>query len=219
MSDKPPFDRQNLIDLLVKDLRPVKVATYAGVFAKCLAAIFGILALASVVFGVRPDLPAKMGDAAYLILTFGAVACFLMSLAGVISLSLPAHSETFSRHLVWFGAIPFLLGLMAMGSAQKAGFSHDVLTARDAQCGAVLIGLAVVPFLIFTAQFSQLAPFRFARVAFGIGASALSVGTIFLQWHCSSDNGFHLAVWHFLPVVPIAVFLALTTRGFFKRWQ
>lgn len=212
-------DRKTLIDRLAGDLRPVKVVTFASAYARCLGAVFSLLFLAVIFAGARPDYAEKARD--WIFLVFSSVAAFgsLMSLGGALALGFPAFAETRARHLVWFGAVPLLLGAVASGLAYGAGASSGVFTVADAECGAILLGMAAIPFFVFTAQVSKLAPFRSVPVAFASGAAALSVGTVFLQWHCPNDNGFHAAVWHFLPVVPIAALSALATRRIFGRWR
>lgn len=219
MTPAPPPNQQNLIASLVADLRPVKVVSYAGVYARCFVVVLGVLLTATFVMGLRSDWSVKMRDATYLVFLCGAFAGFLLSLAGVVALALPSHCETTKRHLIWFGVLPFFLGLVTLILAEMTGASHHVLSWDDAKCGATLISLAAIPLVIFTAQISQLAPFQSLRAAFGIGLSALSAGTIFLQWHCASDNSFHLALWHFLPVVPVAAVVAAMTHKALRRWE
>lgn len=210
------MDTDKLIDTLSGDLRPVKPlpsplcrATGFSAAAIVIAAVFSLAA------GVRDDamtLAATPRFAAEIVLM--AVSGFLSAFAA-FHLSIP---DTKIRRPVLLAVLAATTGWLFLALACCAGVDDMIHGHADYHCLRDLAVLAVMPVVAAFVLLSRGAPVWSGFAGYGMALSAASFSAAALRFLCANDNHGHLLLWHYIPVIVLALLGILLGKAVIK-WK
>lgn len=205
---------RNLIDAMVRDLRPVRPVRIAPVLALLLAVEAVVLATGTGCAGIRADIWERLRDPRYLAFIAVLVTAAAGSAWAALRLSVPGR-EPPGRAVVGLLLLPSLAAAAAVALLPWGGSWTGIGPTMGAcwHCISFTAATAFVPWLVVMATVSRLAPLRPARVGILAGLSAFALGALGTELHCDARDGYHLALGHYLPVVG----MALVTSVFVAR--
>jgi hypothetical protein len=125
------------------------------------------------------------------------------------------------------GKVGQLLALMVaavpVASALVQPRDADIVVAAFASIGVPCAGatfvLALAPGLVLFVALRRGVPLAPAGSGALAGGSALLLAYLGMRLHCPIDEGWHLLVWHALPIIPAMGFGALLGAAWLSRWQ
>lgn len=197
---------KNLVDSLVRDLRPVRPVRLGAVLALLLAMEVVFLVAGTGWAGIRHDIAGRLRDAHFIAVAALLVAVAVGSAWGALKLSVPGRElsgAAFAALLVLPPIAATAAVLLLPLGGRWAGFGSTM--ADCWRCIALTGGVAVVPWLFLVVAVSRLAPLRTTRVGLLSGLSALALGGLVTELHCAARDGYHLALGHYLPVLAMAL--------------
>lgn len=198
----------DLVSRLVADLVPVPRLASPG----RRAALFGIFAAVAVgggvgLAGTRPDLLSKLCEPAFVVDAALVALLFGCSTIAALQSAVPGERSAAARATVLVLAAWLFSSAQAFyAESQQAAF---VLGVR---CVERVAALSALPALVLIAMLRRAAPLRaevsglFALLA---SSSAAALGARAL---CSKDDGLHLLLWHWGPVMVTAMMGAFMGR-------
>jgi hypothetical protein len=208
---------KNLIDAMVRDLRPVRPVRIAPVLALLLAVEGVVLATGTGCAGIRVDIWERLHDPRYIAFVGVLATAAIGSAWAALRLSVPGR-EPPGRSLLGLLLLPSLAATVAIAWLPWGGSWTGIGPTMGAcwHCISFTAATAFVPWLFVVAVVSRLAPLRPARVGILAGMSAFALGALGTELHCSARDGYHLALGHYLPVLVMAlvtgVFVARVLR-------
>ena len=208
----------DLIDNLVRDLRPVRrMRTAVGVGRVGVGLCLSVAAVI-VLFGPRADI---ITGAVPPIAVIAAGLFLVLALAttiAVIDMARPAIGQGHG-HWAWAAAMAALLPLAAAVSA--IGHPADALAqaAPGQGAGCVMMGtlMGLVSYGVILVWLREGAPTSPGRAGLLAGISAGSIGMFAFSFHCASNDIVHLGLWHSLVVVAGGVLGRIVTPRLI-RW-
>jgi hypothetical protein len=165
-----------------------------------------LVLLTAVILGVRADVTAQMGNGWFVaratattaIAFAAAIVAFSLSVPGV-ELSRPVRALPLAACLVW--------GAMLIGTLAAARSPLDLLLQVTAHPSCVLrmAASAFLPGVLLVRMLRHAAPLQ-ARWSGGFaGLASLALGALGTQFVCTNDAAAHHLLWHFTPVVLLAL--------------
>lgn len=123
------------------------------------------------------------------------------------------------------GAGVLALGLIVIAVASAVGHPRDpnvlvrTFLSVGIPCAVATCGLAVAPGLALFVALRRGVPLAPASSGALASGSALLVAYLAMRLHCPNDDGWHLLVWHTLPIVPVMAVGALIGVLWLTRWR
>ena len=218
-TDDAIFD---LIGQLSSDLKPVRVQASPVLFSAWLGTVCFFVSLIGVfVLSPRSDILASvlnnrffMGD---VIFSLGLLFSSLMLSGWLSSPGRPGGRIYFIACLI-FGVLVFaslfvrIFGLTAEQS--KAGL--DLVTGEN--CLFATFAFAFVASMIIGIAVRKRASVRPALTGIAVGCAGLGAGGLAITLHCGSDNGLHIALWHFLLPGVLSALVGYSLGKKILRW-
>jgi hypothetical protein len=197
---------KDLIDSMVRDLRPVRPVRIGAVLALLLAVEAIVLATGTGCAGIRADIWERLRDPRYLAFVGVLTTAAIGSAWAALRLSVPGR-EPPGRALVGLLLLPSLAAIAAVAWLPWGGSWVGIGPTMGAcwHCISFTAATAFVPWLFVVVAVSRLAPLRPARVGILAGLSAFALGALGTELHCSARDGYHLAIGHYLPVLVMAL--------------
>jgi hypothetical protein len=188
------------LDEMVKDLHPVRLAPSA-------ISASSIWWLASIIFGLmivsQIHLRANLSEVAtqfsfllstVLLLLAAAFASYFVFRSGVPGRIYKRWEEMSIKFLIVLAAFPYFFS------------NAPSLDAEGYRCSLTVAFFALLPavgFLYFLKnKYAVLQP---RRTGYLLGLASGALGAALIALHCPSTESAHLLVWHFLPVLALAV--------------
>lgn len=196
---------RELIDLLVRDARPVRplatpavrLARWVGAAALCLTAGVGWLR-------VRHDLADVWTTPGFLLQAALLLSAAVLSAGGAFVLSVPgAERRGLTRGLPLLAAAMWGLWLAAGWGLAPAGAAAE--WPRPApMCAVEVIALGLAPGVLLFVLVRQAAPLRLTWTGVLAALATGALGALGSQFVCADDSPAHLLLWHFLPMAVLA---------------
>lgn len=208
---------QKLIEELAADIRPVKPVRFSALFVAWLALSLVASALTLTFLGVRADLWEQLQSfsfwSQFLLFLAGAIVCVLMT----FRLAVPGLEGSAKKRWFVFSLLVLYTGfhLVSLTNFDFSQMSHH-LTHGYACTTSVIVG-ALLPFAVINILLFKLLPLRSFLVAMYASFAAFWMGSFVSNLHCMNDNGFHLLLWHFLPVLVIGLIVAVPLASVLKK--
>lgn len=198
---------------LVTDLRPVRRLASPGKRA-ALFAIFAALVVGGGVglAGTRADLLSKLSEPAFVVDTALVASLFGCSAVAALQSAIPGERSAAARAtVVVLAAWLFSMAVTCRLEPQQAALALGV------RCLERIVVLSLPPALVLIAMLRRAAPLRAGisgLLALLASSSAAVLGTRAL---CSKDDGLHLLLWHFGPVMATTCVGILVGRLVLRR--
>lgn len=204
-SERP--DLPLTIARLVRSATPVTPLEAPSVRLARWAITSTALALLSVViFGVRADVAAQMmngwfvarATAAIAIAFAAAIVAFFLSVPGVEPSRL-IRALPLAACLVW--------AVMLVGTIAATRSPLDLLlqVTPHPSCVLLIVATAFLPGVILVRMLRHAAPLATRWTSGLAGLASLAVGALGAQFVCTNDAAGHQLLWHFTPVVLLAL--------------
>ncbi len=201
----PRIDLTKLADSLVADLSPVRRAPgLARVTLGWVALSLLVVAASIVAYHPRPDLAQSLTSPGFVvcgILFFGsAFTCAFIALRS----GRPGRDFTpWTGKFLTFGFLTAAVVTLSRVFGEPAGFPVQVgLDPQGLHCTGAVLTMAALPaaglFFFLRTFYASVRPKFTGRL---LGAAAALLGTGAIAFHCPVEEGVHLFVWHFLPVL------------------
>lgn len=197
---------ENLIAELTGDLRPVRALRLRDGLAWIVAAVVVAVAGVLLLFGLRRGL--VDGDASVFFFVANGVLVMLGVAASSATVAM-ATPRVGSHHAgpPWASAVAAVMPLVTMALIAFNWRAWRVLLdpADGIYCTLYGCGTALVvavPLLVWLRRGAPVAP---ARAGMWLGVAAGALGSAAYGLSCPVDTLYHLAIWHFLPVVVAAI--------------
>ena len=198
----------DLIQTLARDTKPARRLRPLSVRLVVWAAVsLVIVSVWIVVFGVRPDLSPKLGELRFivegLLLLTGGIFSALISLV----LGIPDNDRKLALKVsalipvtAWFTLlIVVLIHNFTHGEANALSAGLGVNCVRD----IFLIGMGPALFLFYLVR--RASPTEPALTGALVLISMTCIGALGTHFLCKNDRALHLIVWHFLPIIVLAL--------------
>lgn len=210
----------DLIKQLSDNLQPVKRLPSISVRTmRWLGFVIFWVALGLYLLDLRADWPDKVMDNEFIIESV------LFSLAGLLSsivaiaLSVPGKTLKSIYGVLgavsvalWVGLIIWKGFFVSMPEVrEQLGFIHGLQI-----CFTSVAGLALVPALFVLYYVRKAASCSPAAVGFFSVLAAASFATLGSRYFCDIDDHAHIFVWHFIPMMSLAIGGVLIGRSFLK---
>ena len=196
-------DTNDLIDNLAKDLKPVRPLPRAGVRAAVLslwAVALGFLIMKAV-HEPRSDLANALHQNVYLVQGLAMVLAGLMSAYAAFRLSVP---DTRIRPPVVTALSLSTIIWLAMIAGEFA-LSGGQMPEPAESCFIGLTMAMSLPLIVAIIMVMHSAPVWRGWAGYAMVLSTGSFGALVMRVTCPSDSPSHLLVWHFLPVLGLAL--------------
>lgn len=190
---------ENLIATLADDLAPVRVLRQRDGMARAVLALVVAVALVFALFGLRRGLMEGSASVFFLLANGVLVVLGLAAASATVAMANPRVGGHHGgpRWAMAVAAVMPLAALVLAGSGWRALFDP----AEGIYCtlyGTATALVVAVPLLLWLRRGAPVAPGR-AGVWLGVAAGALGSAAYGLS--CPVDTLYHLAIWHFLPVL------------------
>jgi hypothetical protein len=195
-----------LIDSMVRDLQPVRPVRIGAVLALLLALEVVVLIVGTSWGGIRPDIGQRLRDPRFVAFVAILLASAVGSAWAALRLSVPGR-ELSGRAFAALFLLPSLAAAAAVALLPWGGRWTGIGSMMGAcwHCISFTAATALVPWLGVVLTVSRLAPLNPARVGILAGLSAFALGAVGTQLHCGCNDGYHLALGHYLPVLAMAL--------------
>jgi hypothetical protein len=208
------MNTEELIGRLVTDAHPVtRSARPLVLFARWSAISALYLAAGVLVIGIREDLANlwhESGFLAHTLLVFGVT---VLAASAAFTASIPVRQQR------------FLLGGSAMALAAWLGWLAGSLIAVSEshagdgwKCLRNILVLAAPLGAVMYYMISRAAPLRTGMAGWFAALSAAAAADLATRFICRNDHALHALVWHFAPVVVMALAGVALGRVVF-RWE
>ena len=205
---------EKLIQKLVLEHGPRKVLSRPEVRVWKLAGLgiaFSVFCLAVVGIRSSPISSSELLSFSGEMLLLGGL---LLSTLYLVLLSI-VPGESLRKACLWSGG--FLLAwLFYLSLGVIFGVTPDM--PLEGRSCLVTIGLIVtLPMVVLTREARKGISLSARSTGYGIGLSAATIAVLGLEAHCEWESALHHIVFHFLPVVLIAMFSLVLSRYLFPR--
>jgi len=209
--------RAEIIDRIVSDLEPVRPVRLRSFFLALFAVELLILISTPVLFGWRTDIAKQLADPAFVFVLTVLLVAAALSGWSALRMSVPGREVGGTPLSVLF-AVPLVAALLVVIVSPWGGSWPGFSALMDGcwACIGVSTVTAVVPWIVGVVLVARLAPLRALRVGVFAGLSAFLVGAAVLQLHCGSNDAYHLAFGHFLPVAVLALLTGAAVSGYLR---
>lgn len=207
---------EDLIGKLAQEAVAVKPAPHPYVLSlKWMAAAALYLVVSLAVFGLRPDIMAKLHE-----LWFAAelVALLLIFVATSVSAALLAFPDLHQKRLLAFApAVAFLLFLLVILFAWNADNPPAPLPVHSFECTLSIILFSLLPAVWTFYSMRKFASTNYYWAGSIALLSAFSVGALWLRLYEVNDSILHLVEWHYLPMIAAGM-LGLWLGKMLLKW-
>ena len=166
----------------------------------------GLVFLSVILLGVRPDVASRLVDAWFIaravatltIVAMAAAVAFLISVPGVWP-SRAARTLPAMAGVAW--------GMMLAATLAFAGSPLEglLLVQPHPVCVLQIAGIALLPGVVLTRMLRRAAPLRRRWTGGLAGLASAALGALGTQFVCGDDTAAHHLLWHFTPVVLLAL--------------
>jgi hypothetical protein len=166
----------------------------------------GLVLLSVVLLGVRVDVAPRMIDGWFIaravatlaIVAVAAAVAFLISVPGVWP-SRAARTLPVMAGVAW--------GVMLAAALAFAGSPWErlLLVQPHPMCVLQIVGIALLPGVALTRMLRRAAPLRRQWAGGLAGLATAALGALGAQFVCGDDTAAHHLLWHFTPVVLLAL--------------
>jgi len=196
----------------VSRLKPVPVR-----LAYCAALGIGAIGLFALL-APRPDLARLIFGPAFALEILGfAIGSGLLAVLALRGAVPGREPGTVGRALALGTAV------LAVASTLIHPRDADIVVAAFASigvpCAGATFGLALAPALVLFVALRRGVPLAPASSGALASGSALLLAYLGMRLHCPIDEGWHLLVWHALPVIPAMGAGAFLGAAWLVRWQ
>ena len=209
--------RTEIIDRIVRDLEPVRPVRLRSFFAALFAVELLIFISTPVLWGWRADIVKQLADPAFVFVLTVLIVAAALSGWSALRMSVPGR-EVGGMPLSVLFAVPLVAALLVVIVSPWGGSWPGLSSLMGGcwQCIGVSSLTAVVPWIVGVVLVARLAPLRALRVGVFAGLSAFLVGAAALQLHCGSNDAYHLAFGHFLPVAVLGLLTGAAVSGYLR---
>ena len=204
-SERP--DLPSSIARLARSVTPVTPLEPPSVRLARWAITSTALALLSIaILGVRADVAAQMGNGWFVaratttlaIVVAAAIVAFFMSVPGIEPSRL-VRTLPLGACLVW--------AVMLVGTLAAIRSPLDVLlqVTPHPSCVLLIAATAIAPGVLLVRMLRQAAPLQARWTGGFAGLASLALGALVTQFVCTNDAAAHHLLWHFTPVVLLAL--------------
>lgn len=204
---------------LVRDAAPVTpLAAPAARLARWTIASTCLVVASVIVLGVRIDAAVQVGDG-WFVARGAATLSVALAAAGVaFFMSVPGGEPS---RLV--RALPLAAGLfwaaLLLGTIAAAASPLDLVrrVAPHPACVLFITATALLPGVLLVRMLRRAAPLQARWTAGFAGLASLAAGALGTQFVCANDAAAHHLLWHFTPVVLLAL-ASVAPGSFWLRW-
>lgn len=201
------METKELISKLSSDSKVIKPrSSWSGVLVYCVVFLVS-LSLGVFGTGIRDDLSDKIFDPMYTGLIFSSIFGGLCAGILVLLLSIPGQRSPIVRKLVFVFSALWLFFLLFSFYQQytKGVFIAEGMPDKEMKCSELLLLLSMLPGAVLMFLVNKNAPTKYFLCGTLIFTSAAfgSFGAVGV--HCANDTGYHLLVYHVLPVMFLGV--------------
>lgn len=197
-----PVERDDFIDALIGDLRPVRAMRGRdGLLLAALAAA-ATVGLTIALLGLRPDVAAGSFQPLFLFANGLLLAVGLGSGFAAIRMGMPRVGQS-SQGWKWGAAMAGLVpaaALVMLASGTEA-MPAALVTSHEIKCVAMGLLLSLLTATVLVGWLRRGAPTSPERAGLLVGLTSGSVGMLAFAFHCPDESFYHVGLWHSLPVV------------------
>jgi hypothetical protein len=201
------MDTQQLIQKLSAEgpKKPLRRPLFTwGLFLLCL---FGHAVLALSLSGLRVDLVAKWQDPTYIMTLLGMLSIGVLAAWLTTCLALPDGNQ---QSGFWRRSVLLLCACVAAVLAYSWWHMGSHVYALcsllgDYVCAVHVVLSSLTPLMVMLYMIRKAAPLQILWVGAMAGLAAASFAYVVLQLTLVGDSPVHLFVWHFLPVLGVAM--------------
>lgn len=210
----------DLISQLTGELKPVRRPENAFVFAlKWTLAAFFIIAAVFGLIKARADLGDALQKSGTLLEMLAFAALLFTALLLVSWTSSPGREskKIYSYLMLGIFGVCALLNIVGILGLSPESISEGIDVLGSAcTVVAMVVGLSAGAMFAFKArQGASTSPLKMGAI---IGLAALGAGGLAITMHCSSTNGMHILVWHFIVPLVAMVTVGLVVGNKILRW-
>ena len=204
-SERP--DLPLTIARLVRSATPVTPLEQPSVRLARWAIASTALALVSVaILGVRPDAAAQLmngwfvarATATLVIVDAAAIVAFFLSVPGV-------EPSRLVRALPWAASLIWAVMLAGRIAATESPLDLLLQVTPHPSCALLIVATAILPGAMLVRMLQDAAPLQAASTGGLAGLASLALGALGTQFVCTNDAAAHHLLWHFIPVVLLAL--------------
>ncbi len=197
-----PVERDNFIDGLVGDLRPVRAMRARD--GLLLAGLAGVdtVGLTIALLGLRPDVAAGRFQPLFLFSNGLLLAVGLGSAIAAVRMGMPRVGQS-NHGWKWAVGVAGLLPVAAviMLVSGSEAMPTALVTSHEIKCIVMGLLLGLLTATMLVAWLRRGAPTSPQRAGLLVGLASGSVGMLAFAFHCPLDSFYHVGLWHALPVV------------------
>lgn len=206
-----------LIARLAADAHPVRrLPAPAARVGLWLALVLGVLLVAYLTIGARPDLVHQLGTASF------AAPILLLLAAGVTSGALALLASVPGREPARgtvVGALALVLLALAATFASEPSPGFREAAGIGWLCAVRTVLVASLPWLVLMLDVGRGATLVPALAGLLAGAASLFLAAVVVRLGCPRDERWHLLLYHLAPVLLGAVASLALGRAFLARWR
>jgi hypothetical protein len=204
-SERP--DLPLTIARLVRSATPVTPLEAPSVRLARWAITSTALALVSIaILGVRADVAAQMGNgwfvaratATLAIVVVAAIVAFFISVPGV-------EPSRLVRALPLAGCLVWAVMLVGTIAATRSPLDVLLQVTPHPSCVLLIAATAITPGVMLVRMLRHAAPLQARWTGGFAGLASLALGALGTQFVCTNDAAAHHLLWHFTPVVLLAL--------------
>ena len=208
-----------LIDRLVRDATPVRpLATPAVRLARWVLAAALCLAAGVALVDLRPDLAQTMWTTSFLVQASLLVVTAVLAAAAALIGGVPGAEPTAATRWLPLAAVTAWAGWLLAAIIALPAVSRVWWPTPAPECGVDITLLGLVPGFLLWSLVRRAAPLRPAWTGLLAMLTAAAVGALGTQLVCSNNVAAHLLLWHFGPVMALAL-LGLELGRRLLRWR
>ena len=213
-----PVERDDFIDALVGDLRPVRAMRARDGLALAALAGAATVGLTIALLGLRPDVAAGNFQPLFLFANGLLLAVGLGSAFAAVRMGMPRVGQS-SHGWKWVVAMAGLLPVAAliMLASRTEAMPAALVTSHEIKCVVMGLLLGLLTATVLVMWLRRGAPTSAGRAGLLVGLASGSVGMLAFAFHCPVDSFYHVGRWHALPVVLGGVIGRLVVPGLI-RW-
>lgn len=213
-----PVERDDFIDALVGDLRPVRAMRARDGLALAALAGAATVGLTIALLGLRPDVAAGNFQPLFLFANGLLLAVGLGSAFAAVRMGMPRVGQS-SHGWKWVVAMAGLLPVAAliMLASRTEAMPAALVTSHEIKCVVMGLLLGLLTATVLVMWLRRGAPTSAGRAGLLVGLASGSVGMLAFAFHCPVDSFYHVGLWHALPVVLGGVIGRLVVPGLI-RW-
>lgn len=210
---------QNLVDDLAQQLTPTKPVKTKWIW------FWGLGPAAVILFttllgglGCRRDLQNYFFNPINFMRTLALAITSIIASWYAIHLCIPGREPT-KRKIFIPALITTTMGLFFVFHSMAFKPWHEFLDqmTRGAGCFSLTVIFALIPLISLSIIAARLAPFKIFWTSLLIGIASFSLAALGMDIHCGNDHGCHVGLWHYLPLLPGAILLAIPLQFLIRK--